>query len=181
MGIFNWLTSKATKEDLKKVEKSNKLSFKNVKKDMETIKLELKNSSKILNTHSSQIEIIKKRTLSLEKILQPEEELPTKRLNAPTKRLNAFKKPFKQPIENFSVEKFTDKEQNILKILLNHRDMALSYKDIGKELGKSPNTIKCQFNSMRNKSNIFNETIGEDNKHRYKLKSGLSISKSFDV
>lgn len=174
-----WFKKKANREDVEKSFRKVRSDFSDIKKENKALKEELN-----LKTSKKEVELmIKENTLSLEERLLNKEEItkPIPRLNTSIKRLNTTKQPPKRLDEDLSIGDLTPKEQEILKVMLNHRDMALSYEDIGKELGKSPNTIKCQLNSIRNKTDIFNESTDKENKHRYKIKSGLSINKSFDV
>jgi hypothetical protein len=59
--------------------------------------------------------------------------------------------------------------------------MTLSYADIGRILNKSPLTIKNQMREIRLKANLFDRSIGEQNRHRFKLKKDLRIEKYLNV
>ena len=187
MGFSNWFKTKATKEDLEKIDKKNKSAF-------DKIKLELKNSSKILNTHSSQIEtnlkeklnrkqvtlMIKKSNKTLEERLGLSKQV--KHIRQPSKQLRqALRQPLevsKQQTATLDFDRFTEKEQNILKISLEHKDMALSSIDIGKALNKSPSTIRSQLNTLKLKEpNLFNTFVDNKQQVRYKLRENLIIKK----
>ena len=59
--------------------------------------------------------------------------------------------------------------------------MALSYKDISRYLQKSPNTIKNQLRQLRMKAEMFNQTVDEGNRNRFRLKDGLRVDKILNL
>jgi IS30 family transposase len=59
--------------------------------------------------------------------------------------------------------------------------MALSYTDIARALNKSPYTVKNQMRQMRLKADLFDRTVGDQSRNRFKLKDGLRIEKYLNV
>ena len=59
--------------------------------------------------------------------------------------------------------------------------MRLSYADVARALNKSPYTIKNQMNRMRLKADLFDRTIGDQSRNRFKLKDGVRIEKYLNL
>jgi len=66
-------------------------------------------------------------------------------------------------------------------VFFQNKDMALSYADVAKYLGKSPNTIKNQMRQVSMKADPFNYTVGDESRKRFKLKDGLKIEKYLGI
>jgi len=135
-----------------------KQAFKKIKKDISDLKDRQEKITNILNE------------------LQKRKEKQTNRLVYSSNRLE----PISQTIENLKYDEFSKQKKNIIKMFLQYKEMALSYKDLSKLLNKSANTIKAQMREIMLKSDIFHKTIGEDNRSRFRLKQDLKIEKSID-
>lgn len=81
----------------------------------------------------------------------------------------------------FDINKFSNQEKRILSVFFEHQDMALSYRDIGSMLGKSANTVKNQMRQVSMKADLFNYTVGDESRKRFKLKDGLKIEKYLGI
>ena len=88
--------------------------------------------------------------------------------------------PLKQP-NNISVNRFSPQEKRILSVFFQNTGMALSYVDIAHSLNKSPSTIKNQMGQINIKSDLFTQSIDNENRKRFKLKDGLKIEKYLNV
>ncbi|MEW6040588.1 MAG: hypothetical protein AB1633_03610 [Elusimicrobiota bacterium] len=76
-----------------------------------------------------------------------------------------------------NVSSFSTQEKKILAVLFDNKGISLSYKDIGKLLNKSENTVKVQINQLKNKTNLLNEMIDQEGKKRYALKEKVKLEK----
>lgn len=144
-------------------EEKIKKSFQNVKKDIEEIK-------KRLDRVEGEIIIFLQAHKS-----QPVSASLTKS-HPLVDRLMATKD---QPIK-LDLDKFSEKENEILNVFFKHKDMALSYLDVSKVLNKSPNTIKNQINAIRKKKDIFEVVISEKNKNRFRFRQEIKIERSIN-
>lgn len=164
MGL-NWFKAKAKKEDVEK-------AFAKVKRDISKIKSDVKEKP----DKKEVALMIKKSNKTLE-----ERVGLSKHVRQPSKQLKqAIRQPLEvsQQTETLDFDKFTEKEQNILKISLEHKEMALSSADIGKALNKSPSTIRSQLNTLKLKEpNLFDTSVDNKQQVRYKLKENLAIKK----
>ena len=59
--------------------------------------------------------------------------------------------------------------------------MAFSYIDIAKALGKSANTVKNQMHQLCMKADLFDKTIDNQSRNRFRLKDGLKIEQYLNV
>ena len=100
---------------------------------------------------------------------------PTSRPVQPTNRLVET-----DPLEIPDIDNLSQQERNILGVFLGHPDMALSYLDIAKSLGKSPNTIKNQIRQISMKASLLDKTVDDKNKNRFKLKKHIKIEPGHD-
>jgi len=83
--------------------------------------------------------------------------------------------------QKFDINRFSQQQKRILAVFFQNQDMTLSYADIGKILNKSPLTIKNQMREIRLKADLFDRSIGEQSRHRFKLKKDLRIEKYLNV
>ena len=83
--------------------------------------------------------------------------------------------------QKFDINRFSQQQKRILAVFFQNQDMTLSYTDIGRILNKSPLTIKNQMREIRMKADLFEKSIGEQNRHRFKLKKDLRIEKYLNV
>lgn len=86
-----------------------------------------------------------------------------------------------QSPQKLDVNYFSEQEKRILAVFFQNQGMALSYVDVARALNKSPYTIKNQMNRMRLKADLFDRTIGDQSRNRFKLKDGLRIEKYLNV
>ena len=75
----------------------------------------------------------------------------------------------------------SQQEKRILKVFTQNHSMYLSYQDVAKSLNKSPNTVKNQMNGLRLKANLFDRTIGEQSRSRFRLKEDLRIERYLNM
>ena len=83
--------------------------------------------------------------------------------------------------QKLDVNCFSEQEKRILAVFFQNQGMALSYVDIATAMGKSPHTIKNQIGQMRLKADLFDRTVGDESRNRFKLKEGLRIEKYLNV
>jgi O6-methylguanine-DNA--protein-cysteine methyltransferase len=86
-----------------------------------------------------------------------------------------------QSPQKLDVDCFSEQEKRILAVFFQNQGMALSYTDIARALNKSPYTIKNQMRQMRLKADLFDRTVGDQSRNRFKLKDGLRIEKYLNV
>lgn len=153
------------KKNLQELEKKIVTSFKNVKKENLELKKLVKDLQKDVKLDHDILLLLQGK---LEAINNPE-------FKQPFKRLNTSKQKQKEAL--IDLDSFTPKEKTIIKTLLDNKDMALSYKDIAKILDKSPNTIRCQINTLKTKTGFLLEQVDNENNKRYKLKQDIPIKK----
>jgi hypothetical protein len=83
--------------------------------------------------------------------------------------------------QKLDVNCFSEQEKKILAIFFQNQGMALSYIDVARALSKSPHTIKNQIRQMRLKADLFDRTVGDESRNRFRLKEGLRIEKYLNV
>jgi DNA-directed RNA polymerase specialized sigma24 family protein len=66
-------------------------------------------------------------------------------------------------------------------VFFDNRDMYLSYRDIGKTLGKSSHTVKNQLRQIRMKADLFEQSITDKTRKRFRLKDNLKVQNLLDV
>ena len=81
----------------------------------------------------------------------------------------------------FDINRFSEQEKRILAVFFHNKGMRLSYDDLGRTLNKSPHTIKNQMNRMRLKADLFDRTIGDQSRNRFRLKDDVRIEKYLNV
>lgn len=80
-----------------------------------------------------------------------------------------------------NIESFSPQEKRILQVFFQNPEMHLSYIDIGRALGKSPNTIKNQVHQIRIKADLFDKTIDAASRNRFRLKEGIRLEKYLNM
>ena len=83
--------------------------------------------------------------------------------------------------QKLDVDCFSEQEKRIMAVFFQNQGMALSYIDIARALNKSPYTIKNQMRQMRLKADLFDRTVGDQSRNRFKLKAGLKIEKYINI
>jgi hypothetical protein len=174
--MFRWFSKKRVIEQVKD---ETKKGFESVKKDIEVVSNWIKYFDSEKNSHSEEINSIKE-VLSLVK----EEVEEIKNLVSVMVDLKP-KKVFKTPKEMFNkqtpvyavqtgvqtgvqtpkLEQFSTTERAIIWVILNS-DLRLSYEDIATILGKEKSTIRGQINTIKQKSEIIQESIEKNGKKR---------------
>jgi len=86
-----------------------------------------------------------------------------------------------QSPQKLDVNHFSAQEKRILAVFFQNQGMALSYVDIARALSRSPYTIKNQIRQIRLKADLFDRTVGDQSRNRFKLKDGLRIEKYLNV
>ncbi len=81
----------------------------------------------------------------------------------------------------FDINRFSEQEKRILAVFFHNKGMRLSYDDLARTLNKSPHTIKNQMNRMRLKADLFDKTIGDQSRNRFRLKEDVRIEKYLNV
>ena len=200
MGLFSFFRKKRKvkvkrKRRTRKPPARKKQTFEKIKVDIENLQGQLKTINIALDKHNDELlehtKLISGHSKALEKleqivtktpIIPPAEEKT--QANRPVAMINppAMSNP---PTDNldrkFDINHFSEQEKRILAVFFQNKDMALSYIDIATALNKSPHTVKNQINRMRLKAELFDRTIDNDSRNRFKLKDGLRIEKYLKV
>jgi len=197
MGLFDLFRKKRKptprKRRKKRISTSSKLS-EELASQAEDFKNQFKAVNKVLHKHDIRlcqhkrlIDEQAKKCKDLEQIISTYQEKPktepviTSQPVSVPERLLLPEPPIDQLGQRLHLRDFTHQEKRILNVFFHHRDMALSYVDIGKVLGKSPHTVKNQINQIRIKADLFDKSIGNDSRNRFRLKKDLHIEKYLDV
>ncbi len=99
-------------------------------------------------------------------------EIDMLKSNQPSKRLDVQELSHDKMIK---ADILTPREQTIIKVIIDHKGMNLSYKDISEVLGTTISTIKNQIISIKGKTNLLIEERDKEGKKRYKLKEDIKI------
>lgn len=134
----------------------------------------IKGQWKVINSHSTKL-------AKLEEIAaNPTIKPATEAANQFNRLIQATRQPFNQQ-DKFDINQFSQQEKKILAVFFQNKDIALSYSDIAKTLGKSPNTIKNELRQITIKANLFDYTISDENRKRFKLKDNLRIENYLNI
>lgn len=182
MGIWNWFSKRRQRQ---KSDQPLRQAFTRVKKDFTQVQETLWKLSQqvqrhefLLEEHTQSIQTQISRVTKLEDMVTNRAEFP---INPPTMVDQPRIVPAGQPnrstkiSDELNLDSFSPQEKKLLSVFLMHRDMALSYQDIAKSLGKSPHTIKNQVHQIALKSELFDKSIDSANRNRFKLKKNLSV------
>lgn len=200
MGLFDFFKKKRKvkakrKKRTRKPPARKKQTLEKIKVDIENLQGQLKTINIALNKHNDELlehtKLISGHSKALEKleqivtktpILPPAEEKT--QANRPVAMINPPAMP-NPPTDNldrkFDINRFSEQEKRILAVFFQNKDMALSYIDIATALNKSPHTVKNQINRMRLKAELFDKTVDNDSRNRFKLKDGLRVEKYLNV
>ena len=159
------------------------------KSDLENIRSQITNINIILQKHDNDLDessfVLKKHIKKFEKL---EELIVNRPINQPAQRFKSVDQFAKSPNlgahtkpHKFEISGFSHQERRILSAFFQNKDMSLSYVDIARFLGKSPHTVKNQMRQINMKADLFNFSVGNDNRKRYRLKDGLKIEKYFNI
>ena len=200
MGLFN-LFRKKRKIKIRRKKQNSKSSLKkrpNVEKigilveglqaQINTVNIALKKHDDELTDHKK---LISEHAEGLEKL---EQKVSTVQINPPVKETIPIIRPVgivnpstapvqttSESAQKFDINRFSEQQKRILAVFFQDQGMALSYVDIARTLNKSPHTIKNQMREIKLKADLFDRTIGEQSRHRFKLKKDLRIEKYLNV
>ena len=200
MGLFDFLRKKKKtktkrKRRSRKPTLKTKQSIKKIEAGIENLQTQVRTMHIALKKHDDELlehtRLIGEHTKGLEKLEQivttapinpPAEEKtqtnrPAAMINPPT----ATKPPTEASSRKFDINYFSEQEKRILAVFFQNQQMALSYVDISRTLNKSPHTIKNQMRQMRLKADLFDRTVDNDSRNRFKLKDGLRIEKYLNL
>jgi chromosome segregation ATPase len=172
-----------------------KQTFEKARIDIETLQAQTNTTNAILEQHSKELSehkgIIEQHSAQLSTLEQVVNRLPANlRLTRDSQpsRPDQTGNPAQAAIpsnlqspQKLDVNYLSEQEKRILAVFFQKQGMALSYVDIGRALNKSPYTIKNQIRQMRLKADLFDRTIGDQSRNRFKLKDGLKIEKYLNV
>ena len=200
MGLFDFFRKKRKvkvkrKRRTRKPPSKKKQTLEKIKADIGNLQTQLKTINIALDKHNDELsqhsKLINEHSKALEKleqivtktpIIPPAEEKT--QVNQPVAMINPPAMP-NPPTENldrkFDINRFSEQEKRILAVFFQNKDMALSYIDIATALNKSPHTVKNQINRMRLKAELFDKTVDNDSRNRFKLKDGLRVEKYLNV
>ena len=182
MGLFDFFRRRRRQpKRRKKIISRDRRDIGLVQKDLQTVKITIDQHSRELADHKLLLDSHTAKITSLEQVisLAKPEPPPAERtvFNQPATTKPATERSSRE----HNMESFSQQEKRILAVLFQNPDMALSYVDIAKTLGKSPNTIKNQMHQIGLKADLFDKTIGDEQRNRFKLKDGLRIEKYLNV
>lgn len=124
--------------------------------------------------------LLKKHSQRLEQLVGNNPTSQTIATISPSGRLNQSTMPVRSISsvpQKFDINRFSNQEKRILAAFFDHQDMALSYRDLAKMLNKAPTTVKNQMHNINMKADLFQKTIDNDQRGRFRLKDGLKIEK----
>ena len=205
MGFWQWFNGKSKAKNNKRrhsepLDPKITQAFSKVKRDVKTLKTgiaeintqlaqhsdALARNTRDIHNHSSRLDKLEEIVIAAPPVTPQQDHptnrstLPTNRPISPTNRLVATNPSETDSSESPDIDSLSQQEKNIVGVFLSHRDMALSYLDIAKSLGKSPNTIKNQVRQINLKASLFDKTVDDKNKNRFKLKKHIRIEPTHD-
>jgi DNA-binding CsgD family transcriptional regulator len=192
MGLFDLFRRKKktiNKRSSKHRTANSKQIFQKITKDIQNLQAQAGTTNIILHKHEQEISNHKMLIEGHSKQLDTLEQLVAKQpaypanialpaVNRPDVSINLPVAPSRQSQQQgqkFDIAGFSEQEKRILAVFFQNKDMPLSYADIGRYLGKSSNTIKNQLRQINMKADLFNYTIGNESRKKFKLKDGLKI------
>ena len=173
----------------------NKDEFNRLKSDFNNLKAQFGTVNILLKKHDEEITensiLLEKHVSRIEKLEELVAKQPT---NSTISGINLANRPTSTigPVstsqskgqfesQKLDISRFSPQEKRILSVFFQNQDMALSYADIAQYLSKSPNTIKNQVRQINMKADLFNYTVDNESRKRYKLKDGLKIEKYLNI
>ena len=200
MGLFSFLRKKRERTNVQGDQPvdqllENKQALEKISSDVENLKAQVNTVNialkkhddqfiehrKVIDQHSEQFEKLEEKVNTIQIAPADVKMIPDVR---PIQLPNTSTIPAstdKEPAQKFDINRFSQQQKRILAVFFQNQDMTLSYADIGKILNKSPLTIKNQMREIRLKANLFDRSIGEQNRHRFKLKKDLRIEKYLNL
>lgn len=181
--MFNFFLKKG---EIEKVKDETKKGFENVKKDLSSVgewikhldsekkvhKNEIKELKEVLATIKEDVDELKHLFSMMNEIgtapqIQTTVQTPNKVFNKQT-AVYSVQTGVQTGVQTPNLDQFSITERAILWILLNS-DMKLSYDDLAAMLGKERSTIRGQINTIKQKSEIIEETIEKNGKKRLSI------------
>ena len=180
-------TAIPTSGDKQTIEKIDS-DIENLRAQVNTVNIALKKHDEELAEHRKLIYQHSERFEKLEEKVSSVQITPAVEHVAPAVRPIQTSHPSTAPVpttsyspQKFDINRFSEQQRRILAAFFQNQDMALSYGDIGRILNKSPHTVKNQMREIRLKADLFDRTLGEQSRHRFKLKKDLRIEKYLNV
>jgi len=172
-----------------------KQSFEKARVDIDVLQAQTQATNALLEQHSKELSehkgIIEQHSTRLSTLEQMINCQPTNlrltwnsqgnRPNQASSQATAATQGNLQSPQKLDVDCFSEQEKRILAVFFQNQGMALSYIDIARALNKSPYTIKNQMRQIRLKADLFDRTVGDQSRNRFKLKDGLRIEKYLNV
>ena len=174
------------KGDIEMVKDETRKGFENVKKDLSSVgewikhldsekkvhKNEIQDLKEVLSTMKEDIEELKN-LFSLMNEIGPQPKIQTavqttNRVFNKQTAVYPVQTAVQTAVQTPNLDQFSITERAILWILLNS-DMKLSYDDLAAMLGKERSTIRGQINTIKQKSDIIDETIEKNGKKRLSI------------
>ncbi len=175
--MFDWIFG--NKKDVEKVKEETKIGFDSVKKDINAVSGWIKHLDSEKNLHAKEISEIKnilssiqedmeglKNVISITNEIKPKQVFKTPRqILSKQTAVYDVQTGVQTGVQTPNLDQFSITERAIIWVLLN-TDMNLSYDDLAAMLGKEKSTIRGQLNTIKQKSDIINETIEKNGKKR---------------
>ena len=195
MGFFDLFRKKRKLRHSRRPSSNRKQNPEKMQVDIEGVKSQMAIISIALKKHDDQLaehtRVIGEHSKVLEKLEEKVSAIgiaPPVRENIPVMRPIEIINPSTQPgptnddpPQKLDFNRFSQQEKRILAVFFQNKQMSLSYVDIARALNKSPYTIKNQMNRMRLKTDLFDRTMGDQSRNRFKLKEGLRVEKYLNV
>ena len=109
-----------------------------------------------------------------ERIVTPASLLPV--LPSPTVTSQPTNLPTKHSLGSFSQQ-----EKRILAVFFQNSGMSLSYQDVATALSKSAHTVKNQLHQILIKADLFDKTVDNDSRNRFKIKDGVHVEQYLNL
>jgi len=196
LSLFQKKKKKAKRRKTRRSHSSkNKEEFNRLKSDFDNIRTQFSTVNILLKKHDEEITensiLLEKHVSRIEKLEEIVAKQPTSPTinginlaNRPTSTTELVSTPQSKgqfQSQKLDISRFSPQEKRILSVFFQNQDMALSYADIAQYLSKSPNTIKNQVRQINMKADLFNYTVDNESRKRYKLKDGLKIEKYLNI
>ncbi len=174
--MFGWLFDK---KEVEQVKEDTRKGFEDVKKDIGAVtgwikhldsektiqQNDISEIKEVLSSIETDIEGIKNIVSFIGEVKTNSPSKANKRLSNKQTAVYAVQTPVQTAVQTPNLDQFSITEKAIIWILLN-TDMKLSYDDLAAMLGKEKSTIRGQINSIKQKSEIVEESIERNGKKR---------------
>ena len=167
--------------------RTNRTNFRHFRKDLEEMRImldchsgELTEHKRLIDDHTAKLASLEQRLTVPTAALQRELS-PVSRPILPTSLPTPTNPPMYPVPQRHNIDSFSPQEKRILSLFFENPGMALSYVDIAKVLGKSANTVKNQMHQLGMKVDLFERTIDNTNRNRFKIKDGLKVDRFLNV